>query len=90
MKGILFFACLVVFGSLLLYVFLTPSFASWKNKQVASYYIEKGLEKTGSANLVSSIVWDFRGFDTVGEETVLFTAAVGVFTIVVFGLKRRK
>ncbi len=90
MRGILFFACLVVFGSLLLYVFLTPSFASWKNKQVASYYIEKGLEKTGSANLVSSIVWDFRGFDTVGEETVLFTAAVGVFTIVVFGLKRRK
>lgn len=90
MKGILFFACLVVFGSLLLYVFLTPSFASWKNKQVASYYIEKGLEKTGSANLVSSIVWDLRGFDTVGEETVLFTAAVGVFTIVVFGLKRRK
>jgi len=90
MRGILFFACLVVFGSLLLYVFLTPSFASWKNKQVASYYIEKGLEKTGSANLVSSIVWDLRGFDTVGEETVLFTAAVGVFTIVVFGLKRRK
>ena len=46
------------------------------------YYIQNGLEKTGSANIVNSIVWDFRGYDTLGEETVLFTATIGVILII--------
>jgi multisubunit Na+/H+ antiporter MnhB subunit len=71
-------------------VVASPVFNSWENKNVAEYYIEKGFDETMSANLVSSIVWDFRGFDTLGEETVLFTAAVGVFTIFVLGFKIRK
>jgi multisubunit Na+/H+ antiporter MnhB subunit len=60
---------------------------NWESKDVARYYIGEGMKETGSANVVSSIVWDFRGFDTLGEETVLFTAAVGVLTIIIFGLK---
>jgi multisubunit Na+/H+ antiporter MnhB subunit len=90
MKSVLLFVCLLVLGSVFLYVFLSPGFGIWERKGLADYYLENALEKTGSANLVSSIVWDFRGFDTLGEETVLFTAAVGVFTIVIFGMKRRK
>jgi multicomponent Na+:H+ antiporter subunit B len=27
-------------------------------------------------------LWDFRGYDTLGEATVLFTAAIGVITII--------
>ncbi len=36
---------------------------------------------TGSANVVTSIVWGYRGYDTFGESTVLFTAVVGVLAV---------
>jgi len=90
MKGFLFIICLIALGGMFLYVFLSPVFGVWERKEVADYYLDNAFERTGSANVVSSIVWDFRGFDTLGEETVLFTAAVGVFTIVIFGMKRGK
>ncbi|MCK4808641.1 MAG: hydrogenase [Candidatus Aenigmarchaeota archaeon] len=45
---------------------------------VAQQYLHNGSELTGSTNIVNSIVWDFRGFDTLGEEIVFFTGAIGV------------
>jgi multisubunit Na+/H+ antiporter MnhB subunit len=59
-----------------------PEFGSFQKKEIAGYYLENSLEDTGSANAVNSIVWDYRGYDTLGEETVLFCAALGVFTII--------
>jgi len=50
--------------------------------RVASTYLEQGLAKTGAANLVSSVILDFRAYDTLGEATVLFTAVIGVLAIV--------
>ena len=38
-------------------------------------------QKTGSANLVTGVVFDFRGYDTMGEAVVLVTAVLGVLTI---------
>jgi len=49
--------------------------------RMAKYYIEGAAEKTGSANLVTGVVFDFRGYDTLGEATVLVTAVLGVLTI---------
>lgn len=49
--------------------------------RMATAYMEGGAGKTGSANLVTGIIFDFRGFDTLGEATILFTAVVGVLTI---------
>ncbi len=57
-----------------------PSFGS-PTMLVARQYIALGLEKTGAANVVAAIILDFRGYDTLGEATVLFTAVVGVLTI---------
>jgi multicomponent Na+:H+ antiporter subunit B len=59
-----------------------PGYGDISNRHVAEYYINKGVMDTGSVNLVNSIIWDFRGYDTLGEETVLFTAAMGVFLVV--------
>lgn len=50
--------------------------------RVAKEYIRTGLEKTGAANIVAAIILDFRGYDTLGEATVLFTAVMGVLAIV--------
>ena len=56
--------------------------------RVASSYIALGLGETGAANLVAAIILDFRAWDTLGEVVVLFTAVVGVLTVVrQFGLK---
>ncbi|MBM3315348.1 DUF4040 domain-containing protein, partial [candidate division WOR-3 bacterium] len=48
---------------------------------MAQRYIDTGLEATGAANVVAAIILDFRGYDTLGEGTVLFTAVIGVLTI---------
>jgi multisubunit Na+/H+ antiporter MnhB subunit len=44
-------------------------------------YTENGGSVTGSANLVTGVLFDFRAYDTLGEATVLFTAAIGVLTV---------
>ena len=49
--------------------------------RMASHYIEGAAQKTGSANLVTGVVFDFRGYDTMGEAVVLVTAVLGVLTI---------
>jgi multisubunit Na+/H+ antiporter MnhB subunit len=49
--------------------------------RMAKYYIEGAASKTGSANLVTGVVFDFRGYDTMGEAVVLVTAVLGVLTI---------
>jgi multicomponent Na+:H+ antiporter subunit B len=51
-------------------------------------YVEKGLKETGAANLVTSVILDFRAYDTLGEATVLFTSIIGA--TVILRLKSRK
>jgi multisubunit Na+/H+ antiporter MnhB subunit len=49
--------------------------------RVSGNYLAQGLEKTGAANIVSSVILDFRAYDTLGEAAVLFTAAMGVLAV---------
>ncbi len=49
--------------------------------RMAAPYIEGAADKTGSANLVTGVIFDFRGYDTLGEATVLVTAVLGVLTV---------
>jgi multisubunit Na+/H+ antiporter MnhB subunit len=45
------------------------------------YIIENAQEETASNNVVASVVFDYRGFDTLGEATILFTAVTGVLLL---------
>ena len=49
--------------------------------KVASTYLAEGKNLTGAANLVASVILDFRAYDTLGEATVLFTAVIGVVVV---------
>jgi multicomponent Na+:H+ antiporter subunit B len=49
-------------------------------------YIEKGYEETEVLNMVTFVLADYRGFDTLGEVTVIFTAGISVLLL----LRRRK
>ncbi len=57
-----------------------PDFG-YPTMRVASRYLEKGMVETGASNLVSSVILDYRAYDTLGEATVLFTAVIGVVTV---------
>ena len=53
-------------------------------------YLRDGLEKTGAANIVMAVLLDFRGYDTLGEATVLFCAVLGALSILRHSAKKRE
>ncbi len=59
-----------------------------ETKSIEKVYGEKNKED-GCANVVTSIVVNYRSFDTLGEVTVLFTAALGV-GLILGGTRRKK
>ena len=44
---------------------------------VGRRYVDEGVEETGAANIVTSVVVSYRGYDTLGEVAFLFIAATG-------------
>ncbi|MCR5294028.1 MAG: hypothetical protein K6E30_02480 [Lachnospiraceae bacterium] len=48
---------------------------------VADIIVAQNLERTGAENNVAAVVFDFRGFDTLGESFILITSVVGSFVI---------
>lgn len=48
---------------------------------VSPRYIEHGPEETGAENMVTAVLADYRGYDTLGEITVIFTAGLACLLI---------
>jgi multicomponent Na+:H+ antiporter subunit B len=48
---------------------------------VSPRYIEDSLEETAVPNMVTAVLADYRGFDTLGEAAVVFTGAMAVLLI---------
>ncbi len=48
---------------------------------MADQYVRHGLPATSAVNYVTSILFDFRGYDTLGEATVIFVAIVGAYAV---------
>ncbi len=59
-----------------------------ERKGVYKYYNENGVKDTGVSNIVTSIVLTYRGFDTLGEVTILFLASLGVGALM-YGRKEK-
>lgn len=55
---------------------------------VARYYIDNAMHDTGVPNIVTAVLASYRGFDTLGEVTVIYTAAAAV--VLLIGGRRRK
>jgi multicomponent Na+:H+ antiporter subunit B len=43
---------------------------------VSPRYIEKTIEETHTWDMVTSVLADYRGYDTLGETTVIFSAGI--------------
>lgn len=52
--------------------------ANTDNRVSSQYLMEDNVNDIGSGNIVTAIVVGYRGFDTLGEVTVLFISALGV------------
>ena len=69
----------LVWGTLVLPPFGTADAVI--HKHVAPRYIADTIKETGVPNVVTSVLADYRGFDTLGETTVIFTAGIGVMLL---------
>ena len=87
-SGRWYFNTAVTFVFLGLFLFLSyfilrelPSFGQ-PLMRVSKFYLDQGRSLTKATNLVTSIILNFRAYDTLGEATVLFTAVIGVLAVV--------
>ncbi len=48
------------------------------NLHVAPYYLTQSASEIGIPNVVTSVLASYRGYDTLGEVVVVFTAGIGV------------
>ena len=60
------------------------------NSHVTPYYIENSAVDTGSPNIVTATLADYRGFDTLEETTVMFLAGLTTVLILNAGTKERE
>ncbi|XPF96453.1 Na(+)/H(+) antiporter subunit B [Colwellia sp. RE-S-Sl-9] len=58
------------------------------HKHVAPRYINESMAEVGVPNIVTSVLASYRAFDTFGEVVVIFTAGIGVLTLL--SVARRK
>ena len=78
-------AVVTVTGAALLYAtFDMPPFGAADapvNLHVAPRYLNDSFGEVGLPNVVTSVLASYRGYDTLGEVTVIFTAAVAVIIL---------
>ena len=77
---------LIIWGTLALQRFGVAESAI--HDHVAPRYLRDSIKETGVPNVVTSILADYRGYDTLGETTVIFTAGIGVM-LLLRGFRRR-
>ena len=76
---------ILILGALLFYGSL--DFPPWgdphapASSHVSPYYIEHSMEDTSVPNIVTAVLADYRGFDTMFETIVIFTAGIACILI---------
>jgi len=83
MRYIVIITFLLLLGAGFLYVAQKGglTFGAPAQTQMDDYFLKNSQKQTGANNVVTAVVFDFRGFDTLGEAAVLFTAVLGVGAI---------
>lgn len=76
----------LIYGTLSLPPFGAPDTPA--QLHVAPRYLEEAPAATASPNVVTAVLASYRGFDTLGEVTVVFTAGLGV--LLLLGGRRKR
>ena len=84
-KPTLALGIVIITGGLLIYgTFDMPHFGSAgapAHNHVAPRYLNESMDEIGVPNIVTSVLASYRGFDTLGEVVVVFTAGIGVMSL---------
>lgn len=76
--------CLGLIGVLLFATLRMPEFGgadAMAESELTDFYVKNTLKDTGALNVVTGIILNYRGFDTLGESHVLFTAVCTVLML---------
>ena len=79
-------AAALIYGTFDLPVFGDPEAPI--HTHVAPRYLLQSEDEIGIPNVVTSVLASYRGYDTLGEVTVVFTAAIGV--LLLLGKSKKK
>jgi len=78
----------LVYGTLGLPAFSDP--AAPIHVHVVPRYLNEALRETGVPNVVTAVLASYRGYDTLGETVVVFTAGAGVIALLRRAARRPK
>ena len=68
----------IIFAAFMIYAAIkVHPFGELQESRMDDYIIENAQNETAANNVVTSVVFDYRGYDTLGEATVLFAAIAG-------------
>ena len=81
MQGLKILTVLVAFGFILAATIAVHPFGSPGSAPMDDYFIDNSQTETGANSVVSAVLFDYRGLDTLGEASVLFAAASGLFML---------
>ena len=63
---------------------------SMPNRRISTEYIERSVQDTHTPNVVTAVLADYRGLDTLIETTVIFTAGLVCWLLLGFPMKKRE
>lgn len=86
--------CCLVTGTALIYGTIDMPFFGQPGAPVHTHvggaYLQRAIPETGVPNVVTAVLASYRGYDTLGETTVIFVAAISVLLLIGFTRLRDK
>jgi len=79
---------LLIYGTLDMPYYGDPQSPAQVHPEHTQHYLTKSKGETGVPNVVTSVLASYRGYDTLGETVVVFTAGIAVLSLL--GLVRRR
>jgi multisubunit Na+/H+ antiporter MnhB subunit len=89
----LYYLIILTFGGILIYATLSLPYRGPGSKVLglektiadtdlpSAYYIKNAYKDANTPNMVTVVLADYRGIDTLGEEAVIFTAGIICFLL---------
>ncbi len=79
---------LLIYGTLDMPYYGDPQSPAQTHPELTQHYLYTSMDETGMPNAVTSVLASYRGYDTLGETVVVFTAGIAVLSLL--GLIRRR
>lgn len=85
---VLLTGALLIYGTLDMPLYGDPQSPAQTHPELTQHYLYESMGETGMPNVVTSVLASYRGYDTLGETVVVFTAGIAVLSLL--GLIRRR